>query len=418
MIENPPPREELAKVAMRLGERREDILQAWRLAVESDPVLTTNVGLPRRQLDDHIPALLVSFENHLRSYGAPSEASAQDAEELKAAQHGQQRWQQGFRLLEVVREWRHLQLALHDELGNLIRDVSTDAQQVARRLLTVLCIDGLAESAEHYEAMEKHEARNRLTDLESALASYENLERQRADAWREAAHDLRGNLGVVKTATAVLNSGAVTDVTRTKSLDILHRGVESMHELLNELISLARLEAGREVREVRSFDIGEMCSQLCEGMIQTAERRGLSLSYEGPVSLVVDGDPMKVRRILQNLLDNALTYTTCGSVRVLVDDHQAAFWSLSVEDTGHGVPHAVADAVRENQDLPKAVVLKGPGARDAANAAAISPTAGGEGIGLSIVKRLCDLLDARLSLRSPDAGGSIFTVTFPRSYPH
>jgi signal transduction histidine kinase len=418
MIENPPPREELAKVAMRLGERREDILQAWRLAVESDPVLTTNVGLPRRQLDDHIPALLVSFENHLRSYGAPSEASAQDAEELKAAQHGQQRWQQGFRLLEVVREWRHLQLALHDELGNLIRDVSTDAQQVARRLLTVLCIDGLAESAEHYEAMEKHEARNRLTDLESALASYENLERQRADAWREAAHDLRGNLGVVKTATAVLNSGAVTDVTRTKSLDILHRGVESMHELLNELISLARLEAGREVREVRSFDIGEMCSQLCEGMIQTAERRGLSLSYEGPVSLVVDGDPMKVRRILQNLLVNALTYTTCGSVRVLVDDHEAAFWSLSVEDTGPGVPHAVADAVRENPELPKAVVLKGPGARDAANAAAMSPTAGGEGIGLSIVKRLCDLLDARLSLRSPDAGGSIFTVTFPRSYPH
>jgi signal transduction histidine kinase len=419
MTDNSSLRGDLARVAQRLGERREAILGAWREAVEADAMLVTNASLPRRQLDDHIPALLQSFEQHLRSYGGPSETSAEDAEQLKASQHGQERWQQGFRLVEVVREWRHLQLALHDELGRLLHDASDEATETARRLLMILCIDGLAESAERYEAMERREAQRRLSDLESALSGYEQLERQRAEAWREAAHDLRGNLGVVKTATAVLNTGGVSDTTRTKSLDILHRGVESMHELLNELISLARLEAGREVREIREFDIAELCIQLCEGMTQMAERRGLKLTYSGPDSLVVASDPMKIRRIAQNLLVNALTYTARGSVRIVIDASAEHSWQLEVEDTGPGVPAAVAGAVIEGPERQKAMILNGPGAGSAANngPSGSGSAAGGEGIGLSIVRRLCDLLDARLSLRSPEAGGSVFCVTFPRTYP-
>ena len=290
--------------------------------------------------------------------------------------------------------------------------------EVARRQLTILCIDGLSESAERYEAMERAEAQNRLSELESALASYENIERQRADAWREAAHDLRGNLGVVKTATALLNNGGTTDFARTKSLSILHRGVESMHELLNELISLARLEAGREVRELRAFDIGDVCTQLCDSMHQMAEGRGLQLTYDGPRSFDVQGDPMKVRRIAQNLLVNALTYTNRGKVIVAISETAEDRWVLRVEDTGPGVPASVTGAVINNPDAPRAVILNGPGAPAAANGPTHlrSSRAGGEGIGLSIVKRLCDLLDATLQLAPRPGGGSIFTVTFPRTY--
>ena len=421
MQNNSAVQAELKQLAEQLAARREAILAAWRDAIGLDPTLTSGAALPRRQLDDHIPALLESFEMHLSASASPSEPSARRAEELKAAQHGQQRWQQGFKLVEVVREWRHLQLALQDELATLLLGLSVDTGNIARRQLTLLCIDGLAESAERYEAMERNDARNRLSDLEGALANYEHIERQRADAWREAAHDLRGNLGVVKTATAVLNSGAVNEVSRTRSLDILHRGVESMHELLNELISLARLEAGREVRDVRDFDIAEICAQLCEGMLQVAEGRGLALSYHGPEHLEVHGDPMKVRRIAQNLLVNALTYTNRGSVTVKVVDIDARRWSLCVEDTGPGVPAAVAGAVLTAPDAPKAVILNGPPPPAAANPPILdderdSRAPGGEGIGLSIVKRLCDLLEATLELAPRHGGGSVFTVTFPKLY--
>jgi signal transduction histidine kinase len=412
---------ELLRLADTLASRRDIILAAWRDAVGLDPLLTSGAALPRRQLDDHIPALLESFEQHLRAAVTPGEPSARRAEEMKAAQHGQQRWQQGFRLLEVVREWRHLQLALQDEMSNVLKDYSVEAGDVARRQLTLLCIDGLAESAERYEAMERHEAENRLADLESALANYENIERQRADAWREAAHDLRGNLGVVKTATAVLNSGGATEVARTRSLDILYRGVESMHELLNELISLARLEAGREIRDLRDFDIGEICSQLCETMNQVAEGRGLTLSYTGPDHLMVHGDPMKVRRIVQNLLVNALTYTNRGSVGVFITDVDPQRWALSVEDTGPGVPAVVAGAVLAGPDGPKGVVLGASPVPDAGSVTSIDAAkpragSGGEGIGLSIVKRLCDLLEATLELSPRHGGGSVFRVTFPKHY--
>jgi signal transduction histidine kinase len=412
---------DLCEIADKLAARRDVLLAAWREAVAADPMLTSGASLPRRQLDDHIPSLLQSFEDHLRVSVTGGEASARAAEELKASEHGQQRWQQGFRLIEVVREWRHLQLCLQDEMAQALVGHSVESGDVARRKLTLLCIDGLAESAERYEAMERNEARNRLTDLEGALANYEQVERQRADAWREAAHDLRGNLGVVKTATAVLNSGAASEVNRSRSLDILHRGVESMHELLNELISLARLEAGREVRDLRAFDVAELCVQMCDGMHQVAEGRGLKLSYLGPEHLEVSGDAMKVRRIAQNLLVNALTYTHRGSVTVSVSDTDDRRWTLTIEDTGPGVPASVAGAVMVGRDATKAVILN-----DAPNTAAANPQPmvsasnerplGGEGIGLSIVKRLCDLLEARLSLAPRPGGGSIFTVIFPKLY--
>jgi signal transduction histidine kinase len=412
---------ELGEIATKLEARRDAILSAWREAVSLDPTLTSGASLPRRQLDDHIPALLQSFEAHLRASATSLEPSARAAEELKASEHGQQRWQQGFKLIEVVREWRHLQLCLQDELAQILTDHSVSSGNVVRRQLTLLCIDGLAESAERYEAMERNNARDRLTDLEAALANYEQVERRRADAWREAAHDLRGNLGVVKTATAVLNSDVVSEVNRSRSLDILYRGVESMHDLLNELISLARLEAGREVRDLRTFDIGEVCIQLCDGMNQVAEGRNLKLSYQGPEHLEVSGDPMKVRRIAQNLLVNALAYTHRGWVTVSVKDIDEHRWSLSVEDTGPGVPASVAGAVMVGPDAPKAVMLNAAPDVAAANPQAMDQGSedrpiGGEGIGLSIVKRLCDLLEASLVLSPRPGGGSIFSVTFPKLY--
>jgi signal transduction histidine kinase len=194
-----------------------------------------------------------------------------------------------------------------------------------------------------------------------------------------------------------------------------------MHELLNELISLARLEAGREVRDLRNFDIAEVCAQLCDGMLQVAEGRGLGLKYQGPDHLEVHGDPMKVRRIAQNLLVNALTYTNRGSVTVKIIDIDPRCWSLCVEDTGPGVPAAVSGAVLTPPDAPKAVILNGPASPPAANPPVLdtgraTTVPGGEGIGLSIVKRLCDLLEATLELAPRHGGGSVFTVTFPKVY--
>ena len=107
--------EELNAVATHLRERREAILEAWRAAADADPQLTTVNSLPRSQFNDHIPDVLDLLERKLQAW--PQEPQRLDQEQKSdAAAHGLQRWQQGYRLREVTREWGHLQLVLLDEL--------------------------------------------------------------------------------------------------------------------------------------------------------------------------------------------------------------------------------------------------------------------------------------------------------------
>jgi len=414
--------EELSELSRRLTARSDAILERWRQAVQADPALTTGPTLSRRQFMDHIPALLAAYERHLRSWEKGERTEASGEEELRAAEHGLERWRQGYQLVEVMREWRHLHLCVLSELERETERTTPEAMRVAQKLLAQVYADGVCESADRYAVMERAEAANRLRELQRALKNYEQMERDRAATWREAAHDLRGNLGIVKTATAILHAFGAPETARTRSLDILHRGVESMHELLDELISLARLEAGQEVREIDHFDVAAILGELSGNMLQQAESRGLSLQYDGPDSFVVQGDAIKVRRIAQNLLLNALNYTTKGFVyiRCLTEDQSdASRWVLCVEDTGPGLtpaqgaslgvgPHVSQASARAGGDTALGADEEG---RESGPA-----FVKGEGIGLSIIKRLCDLLDATIKLETGTGRGSTFLVSFPRNY--
>src|SRR6187399_3166654 len=110
--------EQLATLASHLTSRRPAILQAWRSSVDKDRELTAPSSLPRSQFNDHIPELLNSFEKRL--YVSPRSETAESERQRKeeAASHGLQRWQQGYGLREVTREWGHLHLCLVDELAS------------------------------------------------------------------------------------------------------------------------------------------------------------------------------------------------------------------------------------------------------------------------------------------------------------
>jgi len=107
--------EQLAAMASHFSARRAAILQAWQQAVQADRELTTPSSLPRTLFNDHIPELLDTFEKSLRS-ASRSEHIVTEEQKKDAASHGLQRWQQGYHLREVTREWGHLQLCLVSEL--------------------------------------------------------------------------------------------------------------------------------------------------------------------------------------------------------------------------------------------------------------------------------------------------------------
>ena len=425
---------ELDALASRIEARSEVVLDAWRRAVEGDTRLTTISSVSRSQFYDHIPGVLASFVRALRAQGGTAQSRAHARQKESASEHGLVRWQQGFGLFEVMLEWRHLHLCLLDEFE---RDAARNtelgeaAMLFARRALAELCGDGVCESADQYVRLQQVDAAGRADDLEQALARLNELEQARSAVWREAAHDLRGNLGVVKNATELLNFPGVPETTRVKSLDILQNSVESLHLLLGDMTSLARLEAGREVRHLDDFDAAELLLQLGNEFDAKARHRNLFLQTQGPANLPVRGDPAKVRRIAGNLLSNALSYTDEGGVRISWGEDVAERWFFCIQDTGPGLAgrmpplaHVINQATEEAQDPRGKIDPPGDEPEGAPNTPTALPSQGsarplrpaGEGVGLSIVKRLCELLDASIELQTAPGEGSSFRISLPRNY--
>jgi len=430
--------EQLSALASHLGARREAILRAWRKAIDRDPEMTTGASLPRAQLDDHIPALLDAYERRLRVLTVKGTAALKEENKEDASAHGLQRWQQGYDLREVTREWGKLQLCLADELESYAsshRDVDPSLVPTARRLWMELCTEGASESVAKYFQLQQIEAKGHVNDLGRALEQLRELERGRAELWRQAVHDLRGNVGVVMNVAAGLASQDVPIPARDKFLRMLQRNVSSLHSLIEDVMDLARLQAGHEHREVKAFDAAMVLRELCERMQPMAEERSLFLKADGPDTLPVEGDAVKTERIAQNLLLNALKYTSRGGVTVSWGDsrqNDVHRWMLCVEDTGPGfhagpgapMASALEEATEEARQVD-ATARAGAKGQQRANESSADATIvdarpvhqeRGEGIGLSIVKRLCELLDASMEMESTPGEGTSLRIVFPRRY--
>ena len=147
-----------------------------------------------------------------------------------------------------------------------------------------------------------------------------------------------------------------------------------------------------------------------------ASDKALDLEFEGPQGIFVEGDVVKVRRIAQNLILNALKYTAKGRIRVQWKDGQdpeSASWEFVVTDTGPGIP----DMLLKNLIHSRTPQLE-PAQTEPENdidVLALRPSKG-EGIGLFIVKRLLELLQGDMVIESNPESGSAFRIILPKSY--
>jgi len=429
---------QLLALALHLAARRDAVLQAWRTAVDADPALTTPSSLPRSQFNDHIPGLLDAFERRLKVWPRTESAASGARRTDNAASHGLQRWQQGYLLREVTREWGHLQLSLADELTAYFRtqgDLDAAVMPAAWRALAELCGQGVSESASQYFQIQQDEAAVQVREMERHLADVRELEASRVELFRQAAHDLRGNVGVVRNATAGLARDEIPEPMRDGLLRLLQRSVLALHGLLDEVMDLSRLQAGQETRDVQALDAALLLTDLVEQLQPLATERGLYLRVEGPPTLWVHGDGPKVRRIVQNLVMNAVKYTRSGGVTVSWGDsrhNDARRWMVCVQDTGPGFEGSatapIAEVLMEATLESRHVEATAPQGAPGPGPAEPSPPARtdgpavyqerGEGIGLSIVKRLCELLDASVELDSRPGAGTLFRIVLPRRYDH
>ena len=428
-------------LAAHLAGRREVIMDAWRQKVAADPQLTSGAALPKAQLNDHLPELLKDFEIRLADRGAVlAEDTVVDAES-DAAAHGLHRWQQGFDLSEVSRELGRLNecvVAALFECGALVPDIELATLAEAHAIWATLYSVTLGASTEKYFEVQQLEAAGHVADLEQALNTLRQLEVQRAVLWQQAAHDLRGSVGVVAMATAGLTSARAPQAAREKFLDALDRNVRGLHSLLEDVTTLARLQGGQEHRSLTELDASSLLRDIAQSVQAAADEHHLLLGFDGPPVFTVEGDAAKLRRIVQNLVLNAIKFTLVGSVNVHwgpLAEGDTERWFIRVTDTGPGfhigsgaplaraldtateqAPHAAPHPPSDNESTAEQAQPAVPAAASAVGARRAAQPNEGEGIGLSIVKRLCTLLDATLEVASEPGQGTTFRILFPMHY--
>ncbi len=277
--------------------------------------------------------------------------------------------------------------------------------------------DGLVLTGLDITDLKKTQAQQQdwLTELEQASRSAQALSqlrdslRDRSELLRSASHDLRGQVGVIASATQLLGM-AGSEAERNQMIQMIKRNIQQMTQLMTNLLDFARLEAGQETLQVSRQNVARLVEELTAGAQAVVQERNLWVKTEGPPNLEVETDPVQLRRILQNLLLNGLKYTDQGGVTIgWKEAENRSGWQLWVADTGPGLSPDQLSRLRDQPPLPS------DGSTAGARKKTVRP--GGEGIGLSIVKRLCVLLGGRLSVESKPGSGTRFELQFPVSVP-
>tara|TARA_R100000306_G_scaffold41882_2_gene40640 strand:+ start:19934 stop:21178 length:1245 start_codon:yes stop_codon:yes gene_type:complete len=387
-----------------LNARLDVIIEKWFEACKQDDALGIIVTkLSRKAFLDDIPD---AIEGLAKTIACGDHAFfAPDAKVLDL--HSQHRWKQGFSLRQLIRDWGNLNKILINELDAFFHE-HHQADHAARALVFTRFADfiknALSESVRCFEALRQREAGGVANELQAIHDQFEEATHSRSQLLREATHDLRGGLSAIAGATAVLKVSEQPNKMFGDALESLERGVASVKAMLDSLLDLSRLESGEDQAQLKSVDIAETLTRLAEEYRPVAHGKHLKLSTSGEHSLIVETDAEKIRRIVQNILINALTYTLEGEVNLAwYLEREQERWAIEISDSGPGIDctHPTSLAHELETDKP---IRKPAGAFS------------GEGIGLTIVKRLCEALGASIQVRSAPADGTRFTIHFPLSY--
>ncbi|MGJ7582635.1 RsbRD N-terminal domain-containing protein [Variovorax sp. RHLX14] len=173
----------LSLLAAHLASRRDEILRSWRDAIRKDALLTAGDALPKRQLNDHVPAALDGFERKLNAMATGADAGTEVTRIIDAAgAHGLHRWQQGYDLRQVMRELGHLNRLLVTEIDRFSIEVAQCEPLVlseARQAWAEAYSSGVEESANQFFNMQQIEANSHIADLEHAARDVSEIEARR-----------------------------------------------------------------------------------------------------------------------------------------------------------------------------------------------------------------------------------------------
>lgn len=217
----------------------------------------------------------------------------------------------------------------------------------------------------------------------------------------DVTHELRTPLTVLKGTVETLEGGALEDREGSKRLlQSMDRETERLIRLVNQLLVLARSDAGALTLDLREFDLADLARERASNLAPLASRKSVQIAIpnsDRKLSLVI-ADRVRTAQVIDNLLDNALRYAPPTSTVTIQLEDQPGWVTCSIEDTGEGIPAA---------ELPKIFdrFYRVGSSRDRAS--------GGSGLGLAIAKSLIEAQGGSIRAASQVGSGTRLTFSLP-----
>jgi two-component system, chemotaxis family, CheB/CheR fusion protein len=232
-------------------------------------------------------------------------------------------------------------------------------------------------------------------ELDHARHMAEAANQAKSDFLANMSHEIRSPMTAILGFADLLK---VTDVEEMEKVETIRRNGQFLLELVNDILDLSKIEAGKVTVEAIRFDPTRLLEDVCSLMTVRAVESGLSLKviYENPIPIAITSDPIRMRQVLINLVGNAIKFTEDGGVtlklRYLDSDKQLCF---DVVDTGIGISEEKqAKLFRPFEQADSSIVRR----------------YGGSGLGLAISERLAELLGGHIQVRSKEGQGSTFSL--------
>jgi signal transduction histidine kinase len=267
-------------------------------------------------------------------------------------------------------------------------------------------IEALATSQEeirqNQELLEER-IRQRTGELEKAMHGALEASRAKSEFLANMSHELRTPMnGLLGMLDLVLDSGLSAD--QRDEIETAQRCAYSLLALLNDILDLTKIEAGKMVLEKIPFQVQAVVEDCVKNYAAKCAQKRIDLRFQSdlPAALEVMGDPLRLRQIIANLLSNAVKFTTEGWVRVRMSSVARPDGRLDVQvqvmDTGLGIADDKLSTI-----FDKFTQADG----------SITRKFGGTGLGLAITRRLVDMQNGEIRVESQLGKGSMFSVTLP-----
>lgn len=238
-----------------------------------------------------------------------------------------------------------------------------------------------------------------VTVLED-ITAFKQLDQMKSDFLNMVAHELRSPLVSIRQQNSVLLEGLAGPL-QEKQQEFLEKGVkkiDSLLELINDLLNIAKIEAGKAIQRQVPLDVGEVIEETVSFMEPTAKEKGISLRYERKELKPILADPKRMEEVFTNLITNAINYSPDGGEVVVSAQALGEYLEIRISDTGIGIPP---------EELPKIFDkfyrVKHPKTRQVM----------GTGLGLSIVKGIINAHRGTIDVESEPEKGTTFRILLP-----